>query len=239
MAANCDVCGKGPSFGHNISHSHRRTKRRWNPNIQRVSAGRRRGRDPEAAQRLHLVPQGRQGHPLTRLTGTDRSRRSPHGTVGFAVPRRPASPFVVAGRVSRARSGPSRAGDRVETDAVGPGQPAKWSQPRGCCGHAVDAMPARLDPPSPPPRRAATPRGTSPAGGGPRRRRGRTRAARVADGRRQRPATIGARSSAESRSSRTPLAAAMCQRRATRPSRDVEHRGGAGRPRPPAPRPGR
>ena len=36
VAANCDVCGKGPSFGHNISHSHRRTKRRWNPNIQRV-----------------------------------------------------------------------------------------------------------------------------------------------------------------------------------------------------------
>ena len=38
MAANCDVCGKGPSFGHNISFSHRRTKRRWNPNIQRVKA---------------------------------------------------------------------------------------------------------------------------------------------------------------------------------------------------------
>lgn len=38
MAATCDVCGKKPSFGHNISHSHRRTKRRWNPNIQRVRA---------------------------------------------------------------------------------------------------------------------------------------------------------------------------------------------------------
>ena len=38
MAATCDVCGKGPSFGHNISHSNRRTKRRWNPNIQRVRA---------------------------------------------------------------------------------------------------------------------------------------------------------------------------------------------------------
>ena len=38
MAATCDVCGKGPSFGHAISHSHRRTKRRWNPNIQRVRA---------------------------------------------------------------------------------------------------------------------------------------------------------------------------------------------------------
>ena len=38
MAAICDVCGKGPGFGHSISHSHRRTKRRWNPNIQRVKA---------------------------------------------------------------------------------------------------------------------------------------------------------------------------------------------------------
>ena len=36
VAATCDVCGKGPGFGHAISHSHRRTKRRWNPNIQRV-----------------------------------------------------------------------------------------------------------------------------------------------------------------------------------------------------------
>ncbi len=36
MAAKCDVCGKGPGFGHRISHSHRRTKRRWNPNIQPV-----------------------------------------------------------------------------------------------------------------------------------------------------------------------------------------------------------
>ena len=38
MAATCDVCGKGPGFGNSISHSHRRTSRRWNPNIQRVRA---------------------------------------------------------------------------------------------------------------------------------------------------------------------------------------------------------
>ncbi|MCG8654788.1 MULTISPECIES: 50S ribosomal protein L28 [Yimella] len=38
MAATCDVCGKGPGFGHNVSHSQRKTKRRWNPNIQRVRA---------------------------------------------------------------------------------------------------------------------------------------------------------------------------------------------------------
>lgn len=36
MASVCEVCGKHPSFGMSISHSHRRTKRRWNPNIQRV-----------------------------------------------------------------------------------------------------------------------------------------------------------------------------------------------------------
>ena len=36
MASHCDACGKSPSFGNSISHSHRRTSRRWNPNIQTV-----------------------------------------------------------------------------------------------------------------------------------------------------------------------------------------------------------
>ncbi|MFV0633314.1 50S ribosomal protein L28 [Demequina sp.] len=31
----CHVTGAVPSFGHSISHSHRRTKRRWDVNIQR------------------------------------------------------------------------------------------------------------------------------------------------------------------------------------------------------------
>ncbi len=38
MSSVCDVCAKKPVFGMSISHSHRRTKRRWNPNIQRVRA---------------------------------------------------------------------------------------------------------------------------------------------------------------------------------------------------------
>ena len=38
MAAVCEVCGKKPSFGVSISHSHVRSKRRWNPNIQRIRA---------------------------------------------------------------------------------------------------------------------------------------------------------------------------------------------------------
>ena len=36
MASVCDICGKKPVFGNNISHSHVRTRRRWNPNIQRM-----------------------------------------------------------------------------------------------------------------------------------------------------------------------------------------------------------
>lgn len=35
MAAHCQVTGAKPGFGHSISHSHRRTKRRFDPNIQK------------------------------------------------------------------------------------------------------------------------------------------------------------------------------------------------------------
>lgn len=38
MSQVCDVCGKAPTFGKSISHSHRRTPRRWTPNIQSVKA---------------------------------------------------------------------------------------------------------------------------------------------------------------------------------------------------------
>lgn len=43
MAAVCEVCGKHPSWGMSVSHSHRRTKRRWNPNIQRIRVATPRG----------------------------------------------------------------------------------------------------------------------------------------------------------------------------------------------------
>lgn len=38
MAATCEICGKGPSFGNNVSHANNKTKRRWNPNLQNVRA---------------------------------------------------------------------------------------------------------------------------------------------------------------------------------------------------------
>lgn len=38
MSQVCDVCGKRPRVGMRVSHSHRRSKRRWKPNIQKVRA---------------------------------------------------------------------------------------------------------------------------------------------------------------------------------------------------------
>lgn len=34
MSRICQVTGKAPSFGNTVSHSHRRTRRRFDPNIQ-------------------------------------------------------------------------------------------------------------------------------------------------------------------------------------------------------------
>jgi large subunit ribosomal protein L28 len=38
MAKMCEICGKKPLVGNNISHAHNVTKRRFNPNLQRVRA---------------------------------------------------------------------------------------------------------------------------------------------------------------------------------------------------------
>jgi large subunit ribosomal protein L28 len=38
MARVCDICGKGPRSGNNISHAHNVTKRRWNVNLRPVRA---------------------------------------------------------------------------------------------------------------------------------------------------------------------------------------------------------
>ena len=36
--AKCEVCGKGVSFGIQVSHSHRRSNRMWKPNVRKVRA---------------------------------------------------------------------------------------------------------------------------------------------------------------------------------------------------------
>jgi large subunit ribosomal protein L28 len=47
--AKCDICGKTPSFGHNVSHSNVKTKRQWKPNIQKVTIFK-----DGSPQRLHV-----------------------------------------------------------------------------------------------------------------------------------------------------------------------------------------
>jgi large subunit ribosomal protein L28 len=36
MAKRCEVCGKGPQFGNNVSHANNRTPRRFDPNLQSI-----------------------------------------------------------------------------------------------------------------------------------------------------------------------------------------------------------
>ena len=38
MSKVCEVCGKGPQVGNNVSHANNKTKRRFMPNLQSVRA---------------------------------------------------------------------------------------------------------------------------------------------------------------------------------------------------------
>ncbi len=33
MARKCAISGKGPQFGNNVSHSHKKTRKKWSANI--------------------------------------------------------------------------------------------------------------------------------------------------------------------------------------------------------------
>jgi large subunit ribosomal protein L28 len=62
MAAVCEVCGKQPGFGMNVSHSHRRSPRRWDPNIQKVRA-----LVNGAPRRLHVCTSCIKANRVTRI----------------------------------------------------------------------------------------------------------------------------------------------------------------------------
>ncbi|MFH1035577.1 MAG: 50S ribosomal protein L28 [Pseudomonadota bacterium] len=38
MSQVCEICGKRPQVGNNVSHAHNKTRRRFNPNLQSVRA---------------------------------------------------------------------------------------------------------------------------------------------------------------------------------------------------------
>ena len=60
MAKVCHSCGKKPAFGQSRSHSMVATKRRFNPNLQKVRILI--GSRAAPRLRLHPLPEGRQGH---------------------------------------------------------------------------------------------------------------------------------------------------------------------------------
>ncbi len=37
MARKCEICGKGPQFGNRVSHSNKKIRHKFNPNIQSVT----------------------------------------------------------------------------------------------------------------------------------------------------------------------------------------------------------
>jgi len=73
MARICHSCGKGPAFGQSRSHSMVATKRRFDPNLQKVRALRRRCAAPGV--RLHPLPEGRQDHQGSMSDRTTRRER--------------------------------------------------------------------------------------------------------------------------------------------------------------------
>ena len=101
MPARCQVTGRTVGFGNAVSHSHRRTRRRWSPNIQTKtyylpSEGR---RITAAGER-----QGNQGHrprwhrsrgraaALGRVSGSDGAQRDSRQTSSCAPPPVPVTP---------------------------------------------------------------------------------------------------------------------------------------------------
>ena len=63
MAQRCDVCGKGPSVGHKISHAHNVTKRRWLANLVSMRGNRLRGR----VQRLRVCTRCLKAGKVTKV----------------------------------------------------------------------------------------------------------------------------------------------------------------------------
>ena len=81
MAKVCHSCGKGPSFGNSRSHSMVATKRRFDPNLQKVRIMV--GQGAAARVRVHALSESRQGHQgaLAPLGQCGRVPSRPSGAV--------------------------------------------------------------------------------------------------------------------------------------------------------------
>src|ERR1700755_1346924 len=82
MAQGCEVCGKGPQFGNNISHAHNVTKRRWNVNLRPVKA-----KVNGGAKRLRVCTTCIKGVKVERayLADSSATHRSPGQSGAFCI----------------------------------------------------------------------------------------------------------------------------------------------------------
>ena len=55
MTTYCQVTGARPVFGRSVSHSHKRTSRRWDPNLQRKRYGKVLAQKHLAAKKMTAV----------------------------------------------------------------------------------------------------------------------------------------------------------------------------------------
>ena len=81
MARRCQLTGKEPQFGHNVSHSNRKTNRRFDPNLQKVtfhSAALRRAVPLRVTTRVLRTVQ-KKGGLDAYLIGTNDLRLAPEG----------------------------------------------------------------------------------------------------------------------------------------------------------------
>ena len=159
MAAVCEVCGKKPSFGMNISHSHRRTKRRWDPEHPAgPGPGRRLAQAPQRLHVVHPIGQGRQatgpGHPrlsrpaAARPVGADRRHRTAGHARARPAQNRCRQPPAGSGTPARVYSPARPVHDRRRAAAAGP--PSE--RPRPVVSGRGWPRPARSPRPRPAPR---------------------------------------------------------------------------------------
>jgi large subunit ribosomal protein L28 len=66
MAKRCEVCGKGPQFGNNVSHANNRTRRRFNPNLQEIRTQRPQG----GVVRMRVCTVCIKGNKVTKVAQT-------------------------------------------------------------------------------------------------------------------------------------------------------------------------
>lgn len=70
MAKKCEVCGKGPLTGNNVSHAHNKSRRRWLPNLQSVKVAVSEGNSKRMRVCTGCIRSGAVVKPVARITAS-------------------------------------------------------------------------------------------------------------------------------------------------------------------------